>query len=150
MGVVCELVWSDQFDDWLYKVRFGTELKTVAPEDIEPLPKDREPIDDFREGRLLGGDEFQRLLTFERLRKPPTRIASSFGSARARFFPYQFKPLLKFLESPNQRLLISDDVGLGKTIEAGHRPAGRLCPGQPAAPSSSRCHRDPRASAENR
>lgn len=35
------------------------------------------------------------------------------------FNPYQYKPLMELRQHPNQNLLISDEVGLGKTIEAG-------------------------------
>jgi SNF2 family DNA or RNA helicase len=35
------------------------------------------------------------------------------------FYPHQFKPVLRFIDSPTNRLLLADEVGLGKTIEAG-------------------------------
>ena len=35
------------------------------------------------------------------------------------FFAHQFKPVIKMLNSPTDGLLVADEVGLGKTIEAG-------------------------------
>jgi hypothetical protein len=35
------------------------------------------------------------------------------------FYAYQFKPLVKLLQSPSTGILMADEVGLGKTIEAG-------------------------------
>ena len=40
-------------------------------------------------------------------------------SSRTDFHAYQFKPVYKFIESLDNRILIADEVGLGKTIEAG-------------------------------
>lgn len=36
------------------------------------------------------------------------------------FKAYQFRPLLKYLSSASKRLLIADEAGLGKTVEAGY------------------------------
>lgn len=74
----------------------------------------------LRSGSRGGAREFRYALTHNKLRRPSSRVAGAFSGARTRFFPYQFKPLLKFLDNGEKRILIGDDVGLGKTIEAGY------------------------------
>lgn len=41
------------------------------------------------------------------------------GVTNTDFYAHQYKPLLTLLESPASGILIADEVGLGKTIEAG-------------------------------
>lgn len=43
----------------------------------------------------------------------------SLGQARIDFVPYQFRPVMAMIKADRARLLIADDVGVGKTIEAG-------------------------------
>lgn len=64
-------------------------------------------------------NEFRARLTALYLLSPSTANLFSLRSGRVNFVPYQYRPVLKLIRSDRPRLLIADEVGVGKTIEAG-------------------------------
>ncbi|MDP2105135.1 MAG: SNF2-related protein, partial [Desulfobulbaceae bacterium] len=58
-------------------------------------------------------------LTSLQLLSPSTGNLYSLRSGRVKFVPYQYRPVLKLIRADRPRLLIADEVGVGKTIEAG-------------------------------
>ena len=73
----------------------------------------------LQNGEFASADEFRARITAERLSNPQADSLYSLHAARIQFIPFQLKPLLRFLRTDQPRLLIADEVGVGKTIEAG-------------------------------
>ena len=64
-------------------------------------------------------DEFNAHLTALQLADPSMANLYSLQAGRIDFIPYQFRPVLKFIRADRPRMLVADEVGVGKTIEAG-------------------------------
>lgn len=87
-------------------------------EDVDELvTKDRFEL--IAAGRYGRSEDLRRSLTHVHLSGKLANLVYSMGITNTDFYPHQYKPLLTLLESPANGLLIADEVGLGKTIEAG-------------------------------
>lgn len=84
--------------------------KFIPPKSVEQLLKTKEFSDI---------EDFIQALIYKKLEKPLSDNLYTFYASRTEFQVHQFKPVLKFLNTFKQRLLLADEVGLGKTIEAG-------------------------------
>lgn len=106
-----------------YRVYHGpNEIRAYYEDQLIPVDQSA-TLDAFAEalanGQGLDARTFRSRLTAARLAHPLTDNLYALHAARIRSIPFQFKPLLRFLRADQPRLLISDDVGVGKTIEAG-------------------------------
>lgn len=108
MCVMAEVDWGSQFE-------FADVSQLVVRENCARSNMDS----DVHTGRYGTVDDLRRRITFEKLRGMLTDVFYSMKTSEIDFYAHQFKPVLRFIESATNRLLIADEVGLGKTIEAG-------------------------------
>lgn len=102
-----ELVFSDGSTKWRPQVS------------LEAMPQGQDTIEDrLLSIRFGGARNLQQVITHEKLKGSLHEVIYSMEAAQIDFYPYQFKPVMKLIDSPTERLLIADEVGLGKTIEA--------------------------------
>ena len=67
----------------------------------------------------LTASELRARLTGLQILSGSTANLYSLRSGRVQFVPYQYRPVLKLIRADRPRLLVADEVGVGKTIEAG-------------------------------
>lgn len=104
----------------LWQVRFSDGFDYCREVQLEKISDtEDDPILLLKEGKLGRAKDLRGALTYIRLNGRLANLIYSMDTTNTDFYAYQFKPVLNFLDSPGNGLLIADEVGLGKTIEAG-------------------------------
>ena len=102
-----------------WRVQFPEKLQRLPEGNLELLD-DTKDLTSLLVKKRFGKAEILRIaVTHARLSGQLADIVYSMEASNTDFYAYQYKPVLNFLESPSNGILIADEVGLGKTIEAG-------------------------------
>ncbi len=104
-------LWQVRFHDGTEYQR-GSYLEAIIDENDDPL-------DLLAKGKFGRAKDLRGGITHIRLTGRLANLIYSMDTTNTDFYAYQFKPVLSFLDAPGNGLLVADEVGLGKTIEAG-------------------------------
>ncbi|MCZ2817914.1 DEAD/DEAH box helicase [Modestobacter sp. VKM Ac-2984] len=103
---------------WLYDLRVDGRQVTFGEDMLAEL-QSSDTVHDWIKQSPDTARRLSATLTREKLAGAFTDTLFSFRATRTLFRAYQFRPVIRMLESGKSRILIADEVGLGKTIEAG-------------------------------
>ena len=109
-AVISIMDGADEIRYQVFTNTLGIQIYYESQLQAEEVQTDLEKVD---------AERFHAGLTASLIRNPSISSLYSLNSAKIDFIPHQFRPVLKFIKSDRQRLLIADGVGVGKTIEAG-------------------------------
>lgn len=100
---------------------FYDGLNVNCPEQqLIPFADISDEFEKCKQGIFGTNEQFVIANTTFKINNQNANSIATMMASKTEFKPYQYIPLLKFLYSANKRLLVADEVGLGKTIEAGH------------------------------
>lgn len=110
----------DDGDGLMVQIRFpGQQPRFEMAEDLEPADTELDDRQQVLAGKFASASHLRKRLTSVQLAGQLSEMIYSLDTTNTQFMPHQFKPLLALLDSPSKGVLIADEVGLGKTIEAG-------------------------------
>ena len=104
----------------IYRVLFNQNEENVLEKDLREDINLEDPFEKIEKGIYGSYRDFLQINTAFKIHNTNNSNIATLKASKTIFKPYQYKPLLKILNSSNHRLLVADEVGLGKTIEAGH------------------------------
>ncbi len=107
-----------QVSGWGYRVFLQNAIQTVSEHALRPT-RSSSSLERWLDEPPLSADDFGVVLTQAKIQNGLTDTLFSYGASKTMFRAYQFKPVLRYLDSHADRILIADEVGLGKTISAG-------------------------------
>ncbi len=116
-----------EWDEELYQYRIDLpDKKTIAVSEEQVYVRCNLPLADPIEILAMKGQEtpyfHDRRFAFVKcliLQRAVSRGMTGLISANIKLYPHQVEVVRRVLEDPIQRYLLADEVGLGKTIEAG-------------------------------
>jgi SNF2 family DNA or RNA helicase len=108
-GRYVQVRWADGSLDFLHE----DELDALENLDLQ------DPFALAAKGRYGRAVDLRRNLTYVHLSGRLANLIYAMGITSTDFYAHQYRPLITLLDSPATGLLIADEVGLGKTIEAG-------------------------------
>jgi superfamily II DNA or RNA helicase len=106
-------------DQYVYTVRVGAQQKLFPESSLSFIDLDVDDPEQWILDPPASAEDTALRLSYYKMVSGFSDTIYSYGSTKTVFRPYQFKPVLRLKDSVHKRLLIADEVGLGKTIEAG-------------------------------
>ena len=108
-GIFVQVKWSDGSIDLVHEDEIE-EIDNLDLQDYFAL---------VEKGRFGRANDLRRNLSYVHLSGKLANLVYSMGITNTDFYAHQYRPLLTLLDSPSNGIFIADEVGLGKTIEAG-------------------------------
>lgn len=104
-----------------YLVYQNGKMNRYKESELVPyINKEASILDKIRNGEFANAESFQKYAYYRLFSESQESNLFSYQGNKIIFNPFQYKPLMKFLSiDSDERLLIADEVGVGKTIESG-------------------------------
>lgn len=112
VGVVISVIPSTEAVTRYQVFHEATNIAIYFENQLQLLP-------DSLGSRKLSVQDFLREYAAQKLRINSTSTMFALNSGNIKFIPFQFRPLARMLNAEHPRILIADEVGVGKTIETG-------------------------------